>query len=121
MINNTTELSSDGISLIATFGIQAKRHGKILLLILLTAIIAALSFLFSQFPIDGGAIVVIILVALIISIFPLRYLIWNMFGSEVLVVNTKSISFQYNYGIFATQFKTLIYDRLQIEFEKVRD
>lgn len=121
MTNNTTELSSDGISLIVTFGIKAKRHGKILLSILLTAIISAFAFLFSKFTINGGAIIVMILVTVIIIVFPLRYLVWNIFGSEILVVNTKSISFQYNYGIFATQFNTIVYDRLMIEFEKVRD
>ncbi len=42
-----------------------------------------------------------------------------MYGQEFLIVNTKSISWSYNYGIFKTNVNTEIYNRLSLGYEKV--
>lgn len=58
-----------------------------------------------------------ILILFILFIFlPIRFLAWNLFGKESLIVNTKTISYCYDYGIIRTNLKTIHYDRLGTGF-----
>jgi len=52
--------------------------------------------------------------------FSVKYFLWNKFGVEELIVNTKSISWVYDYGFFRTNTKTVKYDRLGTGFERIR-
>lgn len=55
---------------------------------------------------SGGAVFGFIVFLIIYIVFPLRLTIWNLFGEEHLILNTKSFSYQHDYGIILTNFKT---------------
>lgn len=44
-----------------------------------------------------------------------------MFVKEILLITTKSISYQYDNGIIKTNLKTITYNRLGTGFEKTKD
>ncbi len=73
--------------------------------------------------IKADEVVSMIIPVLLILVFmigmPSKYLLWNLYGQEFLIVNTKSVSWSYNYGIIRTNVNTEIYNRLGIGYEKV--
>jgi len=44
--------------------------------------------------------------SLIAFLFLLRYALWNIYGKETLIINPKSLSYQYDYGFYRVPFKT---------------
>src|ERR1700761_486593 len=45
------------------------------------------------------------ILSLIIGFMVLRYSLWNIYGEENLIINTKSLSYQHGYGFFRTGYK----------------
>ena len=43
--------------------------------------------------------------------FVIKYTLWNLFGKEKTIINTKSLSIQLNYGIFTTPSKTTVLNK----------
>jgi hypothetical protein len=121
-MKNTIEIKTDGINVYAKFGVKANRIGKIILIILLALVFLILGFgasLVEEKDIGKLIIPLLILLTLIIA-FPVRYLIWNMYGKENLVVNTKTISYNYDYGIIKTNLKTINFHRLGTGIQTVQ-
>lgn len=47
----------------------------------------------------------------------LKYTLWNFWGRENIIVNTKSVSYQHEYGVFKTNYTTKsLFGRLLIEY-----
>ncbi len=65
-------------------------------------------------------IIPFVIVLLLFIGLPLKYLLWNLYGYEELIVNTKTISWSYDYGFFRTNLNTVKYYRLGTGYEKVR-
>ena len=54
----------------------------------------------------GGAAFGLIIFLILYIVLPLRLTIWNLFGKEHLIINTKTFSYQHDYGIILTNLKT---------------
>lgn len=119
-MNNTINIRSDGINVYAELRVKANLIGKVILSLLVTFLFVFFSFIFLNLNPEelGPAILGILVVAIFFIGIPTKFLIWNLFGKEYLIVNTKSISYQYDYGIFRTKLKTINYHRLGTGFEK---
>ena len=117
-MNNSVEIESDGINVFATMSVKAKPVGIVILLIFVLFLIVAFILIVSTFEKNEiGKLILPTLILFILFIFlPIRYLLWNLFGKENLIVNTKTISYWYDYGFIRTNLKTIKYDRLATDF-----
>lgn len=59
-------------------------------------------------------------VLLMIGYLPLKYLLWNIYGQEHIIVNTKTVSNSYNYGILKTNLNIQIFSKLGTGYEYIR-
>ncbi len=121
-MKNTIEIKTDGINVYAKLGVKANMIGKIILFILLGLVFLILGFgasMTEQKEVGTLILPLLILLTLIIA-FPVRYLIWNIYGVENLVVNTKTISYNYDYGIIRTNLKTINFYRLGTGIQTVQ-
>lgn len=120
-MKNKIKVVTDGINVYAYLKVNASKIGiKVLIALLLIEI----SFLiWASFQIPPKELVTMIIPLIILCVFlvglPIKYLLWNLYGVEELIVNTKSISWSYNYGFFKTKLKTITYNKLNIDYEKV--
>ncbi len=121
-MKNTVEKDNDGVNLYVTLNVKSELVGKVVLFILILFLLSVSIWLIAhnseeenqKLPFIG-----LLFVVLIIS-FPVRYLLWNSFGKEILIVNTKTISHCFDYGIIRTNLKTIQFDSLATSFEVMR-
>lgn len=52
-------------------------------------------------------------------LFPTKYAWWNVFGTEILIINDKSISYQYDFGLIQSQLISKPYKDLTINLENL--
>jgi len=121
-MKNTIEIDTDGINVYAKLGVKANMIGKIILIILLALVFLILGFAATLTDEEeiGKLIIPLLIILTLIIAFPVRYLIWNIYGKENLVVNTKTISYNYDYGIIKTNIKTINFHRLGTGIETVQ-
>lgn len=117
-MNNTIEIKSDGINVYATLTVKAKKAGKISLTILVFLFLTSLILIISTLDKSDvkEAIFPILILSAIFIFIPVRYLIWNLFGKENIIINTKTINYYYDYGIIRTSLKTINHDKLGTGF-----
>lgn len=122
-MKNRIEINSDGINAYAKISVNASKLGiKILAGFLVLEIIIVLGLLWQLKSEEVISVIIPILIGLIIFVgLPIKYLLWNLYGNEELIVNTKTISWSYDYGFFKTNLQTVKYNRLGTGFEKVRE
>lgn len=122
-MRNTINKHNDGINFYATFNVKANTLGKVVLSIMILLLMIVYIFIISTITKNEirEMIFPMILIFVLILVFPVRYLLWNSFGKETLIVNTKTISFCYDYGIFKTNLKTIHFDRLGTGFQLIRE
>ncbi len=123
LMKNTIEKHFDGINIYSTLKIHASSIGKIVLTIFLLVFLGVLILVVSTIEQEeiASVIIPIVIISAIIIFFPLRYLIWNIYGKEILIINAKSISYYYDYGFFRTNLKTILFTRLGTQIEFVRE
>jgi hypothetical protein len=120
-LNNQIEISTDRVNVYATIDVKASVMGTRVLFVFILFALVFFGFLLTHIKADE--VVSMIIPVLLILVFmigmPSKYLLWNLYGQEFLIVNTKSVSWSYNYGIIRTNVNTEIYNRLGIGYEKV--
>jgi hypothetical protein len=121
-MKNTIEIRSEGVNVYAELGVKASAVGKVIVIVMLVFVIVAISLLLSTVKEEdiGSVLIPVFLIGSLLIAFPVRFLIWNMFGKEILIITTKSISYQYDYGILKTNLKTISYDKLGTGFDKFK-
>jgi len=119
-MKNTIEIDTDGINVYAKLGVKANMIGKIILIALVFLILGSFATMTEEEEIGKLIIPLLIILTLIIA-FPVRYLIWNIYGKEDLVVTTKTISHDYDYGIIKANIKTINFHRLGTGIETVQN
>lgn len=63
-----------------------------------------------------------VLIALgLLLYFPIRYVIWQSFGAEHIVIDTQKISYSYDYGIMRSPQGQIPYRVLGLGYQKQRD
>ncbi len=121
-MENRIVISTNGINAYIKIRVNASKIGtRILSFFVIAEVIAVLVGLFHIKSEEVVSLIIPILIIIFLFIgLPLKYLLWNLFGNEVLIVNTKSISWSYDYGFFKTNLKTVKYHRLGTAYDKVR-
>ncbi|MBP6399138.1 MAG: hypothetical protein KBF57_10910 [Saprospiraceae bacterium] len=120
-MNNQIEISTDRVNVYATIDVKVSVMGTRVLFVFILFALVFFGFLLTHIKADE--VVSMIIPVLLILVFmigmPSKYLLWNLYGQEFLIVNTTSVSWSYNYGIIRTNVNTEIYNRLGIGYEKV--
>ena len=121
-MSNPIDIKTDGINVYVTIQVKSKSVGKIILGVMIFFLFAAFSlFIFNLGnPEIRKAIFVVPLLFIVLIYFPVKYFLWNLSGKENLVLTTRSVSFNYDYGIILTPKKTVLYNRLGMEIQPVR-
>lgn len=121
-MNNRIKITTDGINAFATICVSASKVGIRILVGCIVFEIFILIGLFSQLKAEEvtSTVIPVILAAIIFLSLPLKYLSWNLYGKEDIIINSKSISWSYDYGFFKTNLETIKIDRLGLGYEKVR-
>lgn len=121
-MKNRIHIKSDGINAYADLEVIASKTGVRILGVFIALSITLITGLILTIKADEvkSMIFPLILIITLCLGLPLKYLLWNMYGVESLIVNTKTISWSYNYGFFQTNLKTVKYNILATGYEKVR-
>lgn len=115
-MKNSARVSNDGICVyldthIVLSGAQKAILILLNLLFLSVCIIIAFALLLTK-PTPWEIFVAVILIPGIYSVSLGRYTLWNLFGSEHLIINTKTIAVSRNYGLFHTPWKSYQFRKL---------
>lgn len=120
-MKNQTNLKSDGINAYAKLSVYGSRTGVIVLLIMIA--VELLLFVFILFNIDAkeiGSLAIPLVLAIVLFLgIPIKYLLWNLYGAEVIIINTKTVSWSYDYGLLKTRLVTVTFDRLGFAIENI--
>ncbi len=102
--------------------VGAALTGKIILIVL--NLLGWSLFLFAAISIPGeeiGSFIIPLVIFVLILVFGLgRYTTWNLWGSEFVRINTKSLSYSRSYGIIQTTEKVIEIKSLAVSYEKIR-
>ena len=117
-MKNTVDIDFDGINIYALFTVKASKVGTIILSIMILAVVTVIAIGISMIEKSEIATFIfpLIIITFIAVILPLRYLLWNIYGKENLIINTKTISFNYDYGIIRTNLKIIHHENLATKF-----
>jgi len=122
-MRNVVDISSDGINVYLSFVVKTNRILKVLLVVVLLFVVVLLGFLFFTLDIkeEPKLIFPMVIIPVLIFYLLIRYVLWNLFGKEVVIINRKSISSSLDYGLYKTNLKTVLVDRLGFRKEFVRE
>lgn len=96
--------------------VKPKFYAHILLVI--TFGVLLLPFIFIGFR-SPDSIMLSLTFLVLWFLFPFKYAWWNVFGKEILIINSKSISYQYNFGIIQSRLISKPYKDLTINFQNL--
>lgn len=121
-MKNRTNLHSDGICIYMDSHVGAALTGKIILIVM--NLLGWSLFLLTAISIPGeemGSFIIPLVIFVLLLVFGLgRYTSWNLWGSEFLRMNTKSLSYSRSYGIIQTTEKVIEIKSLAVSYEKIR-
>ena len=122
-MNNSADIQFDGVNVYVNLSIKVDRISNIMVagfnIIAISLFVLLVSAVEKQEV--GKFIIPFAIMSILIIFFPLRYMLWNFFGKEILIVNTKCISWAYNYGFFKTNLKKIPFRRIATSYEFVRE
>jgi len=95
------KIYSDEICIYVSIGVNNPLYGKVAL-ILADALILSVLILAIVIWIPGLA-----LVSLLFLFFLTKYTLWNIYGRENVIINTKNVTYQHDYGFFKTDYTIL--------------
>ncbi|MBL4642981.1 MAG: hypothetical protein JKY44_05260 [Flavobacteriaceae bacterium] len=122
-MKNEININSDGINVYVIMEIRIHNGLKVVLVGVTITVIVLLVFLLSMLDVkeEPKLIFPMVTIPLLVFYFLVRYTLWNLFGKENLIINTKSISSNFEYGWYKTNLKTILIDRLGFGQEFVRE
>lgn len=97
-MNSNMKITSNGICTYVTILVKPKATGIMLLLFVNMANAAVIYFAFTQ------NILALLFISLAVATFLIKYSLWNLMGKENLIISTKTITYQNDYGFFKTQY-----------------
>lgn len=98
---NDLQLTYDDVCVYATTLVKATSSAKFILAFI-NLLFLGIIVLFLVTQVFVGALFFFGL-----EIFIIKYTLWNLFGEERLIINTKAISYQQHYGFFTTSFQRI--------------
>lgn len=115
----------DGVNLYLEFTVKTKLIGKLVLSLFILLCFIAIFYFIIKAPKDENNnsefITAAIILTFLLIVFPIRYLIWNCYGKEFLIVNSKSLSYYYSYKFVDTNLNTKLINELSIAIEVVKE
>lgn len=122
-MKNNASVYFNGINVSVYLNIQSKLIGKIALSGLIFIVIFFFSYLLSSLDEKEliSAFIPILIVSALIIYFPVRYLLWNLFGKETLIISRKTVSFNYDYGFYSSNLKTIPFQNLATKIEIIKE
>lgn len=121
-MNNRANIDFDGICIYMDSHVGATLTGKIILIVM--NMLIWLLFLTAAINIPGeeiGSFIIPLVIFFLVLVFGLgRYTSWNLWGSEFIRINTKSLSYSRSYGIIQTTEKVVEIKSLRVSYEKIR-
>lgn len=93
-------INTDGVCVYVSVSVTNSLVGKILLLLANGIALTVLVLSVVEW------IPALLLVTLVMLALLMRYTLWNLFGAENLIINTKSLSYQHDYGFWKTGYTT---------------
>lgn len=117
------ELRTDGVNLYLTLKVRPNYYGIFITILLIILLLLVPIFAFSNHEGKemGSLFFGLVIMPIAGIIFLLKTLFWNLFGVEHLVLNSKTFSYQYEYGFFVTQEKTQKVTKLIFDFEETKE
>lgn len=116
------KIQSDGLNVHVIYKVKSKLIGRVILSMILILLLIIWTVAFSS--IDGPEspkLIAGLMLPCSLSLFlTTKYLLWNSFGEELLIVNTKTVSYSYSYGIIRTNLKTISHNSLALNFKPTR-
>jgi hypothetical protein len=97
---NEFDIRYDGVCLYLSMKMKASIFAKLILGVLNFLLIPIIALMIAEHIIPGAIFFGVLLVLLI------RYTMWNFWGGEYLIINSKSISYKYDYGFLLTNLTT---------------
>lgn len=122
-MKNILEKHFDALNIYVTLKVRATRSAKLLLIAFLLIVMFFLILIGKVFNINefGKALFFMSIFGAVFILFPLKYLIWNIYGKEGLIINKKNITYYYDYGFIQTNVKTIPFNKLGYQIEYVKD
>lgn len=119
-MNNILQMNSDQVNLYITINVETKLIGKIVIsgIIVSMSILIGFTLLNTDQAFDSiDTVLPVFILIILIYILPIKYFLWNFFGKEHIIINTKSISHSFDYGLIRTALRTQKIDRLALHYE----
>jgi hypothetical protein len=121
-MRNTCQVHSDGICVYIDTKVKSAIIGKIILIVF--NIVLWSFYLFFALSTHGnevkGLFLPLVLIPIILIFILGRYTLWNLWGKELIRINTKNITFQRSYGIITTNENQISLYRLGWTYSKIR-
>lgn len=121
-MKNTVSIESDGINVYVNASVKIIPFMKYFISIMAIVLFGLFVFLIAHIPHHEVKefLFPVLVMGFLLIYFVVRPVLWNLFGIETLIINTKSISYCYDYGVVKTNLKTIKFNRLGTAYEKVR-
>ncbi len=115
-MHNSAEVSSDGSSVFLISVVKPKKYAQAILIVLfiiaLILYVSAIVHTLNSNP-TGGAILAVFVLFPATILFPIsKYLFWNLYGKEEIVVSENTINYRRSYGVLTTNWHTKKYKPL---------
>lgn len=120
-MKNEIIIHTDNLNVYATIKVKASIIGiRVLSFLIAIELIIFMTVLIQIKPDEVPSMIIPLILVLFFFIgLPVKYLLWNKYGQEFLIVNKKSVSWSYDYGIIKTNLNIEVFDKLSIGYEKV--
>lgn len=117
-MKNQSSVHADELNVFITSEIKSNGIGKVILSMILSGGFMLFIYLFVSldFKEMGKSSIPIILIPAAFLFFFIRYLLWNIYGQEHIIINSKSLTYYYCYGFFRTQATTVLHRKLTIDY-----
>ena len=113
-MNNKISIHSDHINLYFHLRIRPNKIGVSVLVFFIILELFTVGFILSGLSKELEGIFFAFLFLAGILFFSFKYFIWNIAGEEWIIVNDRSISYQYQYGFVRTKLKSISFNQLVV-------
>jgi hypothetical protein len=121
MRKNDISIESDGKNVYITYFVNGHIAGLILIGFFNLVFITLDVFIASQIGpgSENNLVIPFLFFTAFIVFWPLKYFLWNAFGKEMVIVNSKSVSYSRSYGLITTKMNSTVYSELGYEIELI--
>ena len=116
-MKNKININTDGVNVYVDLKVVSNLMGRVLLGLMILALVVL--SVWAVLSAEGFPIGFYLVVALTMF-FAVKYFLWNVYGEESIVINTKSINYSYSYGFLQTNLKTITFHHLGTGYEKIK-